>query len=102
MSDELSRRIGANIRALRERQGLSQAAVAEAVGVSRNAVAKWEAGGTQIAAANLTAAAQALGVSVTRLLGFDESTAFKDGYAAGWAACRARMLDATGPGGSAL
>lgn len=98
MTDDISPRVAANIRALRERRSQSQAGLAAAVGVSRNAVAKWEAGGTQIGAANLTAVAQALEVSITRLLGFDESTAFRDGYAAGWAACRARMVEATATG----
>lgn len=38
--------LGERIKALRRRAGLSQEQVAEQVGVSRQAVAKWEAGGS--------------------------------------------------------
>ena len=37
---------GERIRALRQGQGMSQEALAEALGVSRQAVSKWETGGS--------------------------------------------------------
>ena len=52
----------------RRRAGLSQDALAEAVGVSRQAVSKWELGDAVPETANLAALAAALGVSVDWLL----------------------------------
>lgn len=99
MTDPLTHAIAGNLRTLREQAGLSQRALADAAGVSGAAIALWETATSQMRTIHLVALASALGVSVTRILGEDvESQAFQDGYAAGWAACRARMLDATEPG----
>jgi transcriptional regulator with XRE-family HTH domain len=99
MTDPLTVTIAGNLRTLREQRGLSQRALADAAGASGAAVALWETAAAQMRTIHLVALARALGVSVTRILGEDVgSQEFQDGYASGWAACRARMLDATGSG----
>lgn len=60
--------IGARIRAARERQGLTQAALAERVGVTRSAVAQWETGRAGQVGGNLAQIASVLGVGVEHLL----------------------------------
>jgi transcriptional regulator with XRE-family HTH domain len=96
--DTLAARIGANLRALRTERGLSQRDLGQAAGATGTAVGNWETGTRQIGAEHLVNLAAALGVAVTRLLGSDGADPFAEGYAAGWAACRARMNAATGPG----
>jgi transcriptional regulator with XRE-family HTH domain len=98
MTDTLAKTIGANILALRTERGLSQAALGRAAGTTGGAVGYWEAAARQIGAEHLVNLAAALGVAVTRLLGSDGADPFAEGYAAGWAACRARMNAATGAG----
>lgn len=56
----------------RKRAGLSQEALADMVGVSRQAVSKWETGETLPETAKLSALAAALGVSVDWLLSDEE------------------------------
>ena len=56
------RDIGARIRTAREEQGWTQDQLAEAVGVSRSAVAQWETGRAGQVTTNLTRVAEALGV----------------------------------------
>lgn len=100
MTDALTEAIAVNLRALREKRGLSQRALGNKAGTSGGAIALWEGGLAHMRTIHLVALAKALGVSVTRLLGEDvESQAFEDGYATGWAACRAQMLEATEFGG---
>jgi transcriptional regulator with XRE-family HTH domain len=54
----------ARLRELREQKGMTQAELAEKVGVSSDAVARWERGIREPAWSNLTALADALGVSL--------------------------------------
>jgi len=61
------RDIGARIRTAREEQGWTQDQLAEAVGVSRSAVAQWETGRAGQVTTNLTRVAEALGVGVEHL-----------------------------------
>ncbi len=56
----------------RKRAGLSQEALAERLGVSRQAVSKWETGEAMPETGKLAALAAALGVSVDWLLSEDE------------------------------
>ena len=56
----------------RKRAGLSQEALAERLGVSRQAVSKWETGEAMPETGKLAALASALGVSVDWLLSEDE------------------------------
>ena len=68
--------------ALRKQQGLSQEELANIVGVSRQAVQKWEAGTARPDLDNLMALAQFFGVTLDELVGFTEkpvSTA-QNGY----------------------
>ncbi len=58
---------GMNIRALRKRAGLSQAALAAKVGVVRAAVSFWEAGVQYPSAAKLPLLAAALGCTIDDL-----------------------------------
>lgn len=62
------RDIGARIRTAREDQGWTQDQLAEAVGVSRSAVAQWETGRAGQVTTNLTRVAGALGVGVEYLM----------------------------------
>ena len=57
---------------LRKRQGLSQEELANIVGVSRQAVQKWEAGTARPDLDNLMAIAQFFGVTPDELVGFTE------------------------------
>ena len=60
--------IGERVAALRKRQGLSQEALAERLGVSRQAVSRWETGTARPDAENLARLSQALGVTADALL----------------------------------
>lgn len=60
--------IGGRIRAARERLGLTQAALAARVGVTRSAVAQWETGRSGQVGGNLALIASVLGVGVEHLL----------------------------------
>lgn len=60
--------VGGRIRAARERQGLTQAALAARVGVTRSAVAQWETGRSGQVGSNLAQIASVLEVGVEHLL----------------------------------
>lgn len=60
--------VGGRVRAARQAAGLTQEALATAVGVSRSAVAQWETDRAGQVGANLARVAAALGVSVAHLL----------------------------------
>lgn len=60
--------VGARIKAARLAQGMTQADLAEAVGVSRSAVAQWETERSGQVRANLTKIANVLHVSVEHLI----------------------------------
>lgn len=61
-----------NLASLRKKKRLSQENVAEAIGVSRQAVAKWEAGESMPDIINCDALAVFYGVSLDDLLHFDQ------------------------------
>lgn len=61
-----------NLKNARLRQGLSQELTAERIGVSRQAVTKWETGQTRPSARNLSALAELYQVPVTELLNHRE------------------------------
>ena len=61
--------LGQNLQAARKAKGLSQETLAEKIGVSRQALGKWEKDIALPGLDNLQAAAQVLGVSVDTLLG---------------------------------
>jgi transcriptional regulator with XRE-family HTH domain len=60
--------IGANVRGLRLRRGLTQEALAERAGVSTVHIQRVEAGGANVSVTLLVALADALGVPPARLL----------------------------------
>ena len=60
--------LGAAIRAERQRCGMTQEELAEQLGVSRQAVSKWENDSAAPGSANLLALAQLFGISVDELL----------------------------------
>ena len=60
--------LGQRIQALRKEKGLSQEALGEALGVSRQAVSKWESGASDPSTSNLLALAKLYGVSAEDLL----------------------------------
>ena len=62
------RDIGTRIRIARESQGWTQDQLADAVGVSRSAVAQWETGRAGQVTTNLTRVASVLGVGVEYLM----------------------------------
>ena len=61
--------LGQNLQVARKAKGLSQETLAEQIGVSRQALGKWEKDTALPGLDNLQAAAQVLGVSVDTLLG---------------------------------
>jgi transcriptional regulator with XRE-family HTH domain len=63
--------IGARMRTRRRQLGLSQSDLAEQLGVSFQQVQKYERGANRVAASTLVAAAAALGVTVSWLVGED-------------------------------
>ena len=67
--DPLAVRLGADVRRRRERHGLSQAALAAAVGRDRTTVCRWEAGERLPTVPALLALARALGCEPGTLLG---------------------------------
>ena len=60
---------GARIRAARIARGMTQADLAEAIGVSRSAVAQWETDRAGQVRGNLARVAEVLGVSADHLVG---------------------------------
>ena len=60
--------LGQRIQALRKEKGLSQEALGEALGVSRQAVSKWEQGRAAPSTANLLALAKLYGACAEELL----------------------------------
>ena len=60
--------LGERIASLRKEKGLSQEALGELVGVTRQAVSKWETGAADPSTANLLALAKLYGVSAEELL----------------------------------
>ena len=72
--------IGARIRARRRELGLTQAQLAERLGVSFQQVQKYERGDNRVAASTLAGAAAALGASVAWLIG-EEGGQTHDGEA---------------------
>ena len=65
---ELQRSLGQAIKAQRTRCSMTQEYVAERLGVSRQAVSKWENGTSDPSTANLLALATLFGISVDELL----------------------------------
>lgn len=63
--------IGDTIQATRQAAGLTQEALAELVGVSRQTIAKWEAGETSPDLEHAASLAKALGCTVDALVTFD-------------------------------
>ena len=70
--------LGEQLKTLRQKTGFSQELVAERVGVSRQAVTKWEAGQTIPTAENLAALAELYQVPL-EALGEDRSARVRDG-----------------------
>ena len=56
------------IREGRDRLGMSQEALAERLGVSRQAVSKWESGASDPSTSNLLALAKLFGIDAKKLL----------------------------------
>ncbi len=67
--ESVRRSLGEAIKAHRTRCGMTQELLAERLGVSRQAVSKWEMGQSDPSTANLLSLAQLFGVSVEELLG---------------------------------
>ncbi len=65
--------IGARMRTRRRQLGLSQADLAERLGVSFQQVQKYERGANRVAASTLLAAAQTLGTTISWLVGEEVS-----------------------------
>ena len=66
--------LGQNLQTARKAKGLSQETLAEQIGVSRQALGKWEKDTALPGLDNLQAAAQVLGVSVDTLLGTEAAS----------------------------
>ena len=87
---------GQRIRELRRRLGMSQEALADAVGVSRSAVAQWETGRAGQLSRNLARLASTLDVPVTKLLGKTPRNIVRKSLAADEAAMLQLFRDADG------
>ena len=68
--------LGQHIRAARESAGFTQENLAEAVGVSRTAVARWESDDIEPRLQNLISIADLLRVSTDSLLGIDSRKSY--------------------------
>ena len=88
--------LGERIAALRRERGWSQAALAEATGVSRSAVAQWETDRSGQVSGNLSRIAQVLDVSLEVLL-HGEAARGPDGLS-GDELALLRLYRACGPG----
>lgn len=60
--------LGETLKEYREQRNMTQEFVAEAIGVSRQAVSKWETGSSDPSTANLLALAKLYGISAEELL----------------------------------
>ena len=67
-SDPVRRTLGERIKEHRTRCGMSQELLAEKLGVSRQAVSKWETGTAEPSTSNLLAMAKAFNISPEELL----------------------------------
>ena len=67
-AEAMRKTLGETLRDKRIERGMTQELVAESLGVSRQAVSKWESGKTDPSTANLLALADLLGVPVEDLL----------------------------------
>jgi transcriptional regulator with XRE-family HTH domain len=67
--DDVDVSVGAKIRLLRQCRGMSQAALAAAVGVSFQQVQKYESGANRVSASMLSKIAETLGVRIAELFG---------------------------------
>lgn len=67
-AEEVRKTLGETLREKRVSRGMTQELVAESLGVSRQAVSKWESGKTDPSTANLLALADLLDVPVEELL----------------------------------
>lgn len=72
--------LGERIRNRREKLKLSQGYVAEQIGVSRQAVSKWETGQSEPTAENLVRLAELFEISLAELVGAEENGRGKDGF----------------------
>ncbi len=70
--------LGQRIRAARESAGFTQENLAEAIGVSRTAVARWESDDIEPKLQNLTSIAELLHVSTDFLLGIQNNSNVSD------------------------
>ena len=66
--EEVRKTLGETLKEYREKCNMTQEFVAEALGVSRQAVSKWETGSSDPSTANLLALAKLYGVSAEDLL----------------------------------
>lgn len=66
-STEMDRRIGERLRQLREARGLRARIVADALGITVTAYAKWESGATRLTLQRLDRVAPLLGVSALQI-----------------------------------
>lgn len=75
MEYDMEQELGGRIRALRRERGISQEALAETLGVSRQAVTKWEDSSSLPSTANLLALSAFFGVPLSELTGTPEGGA---------------------------
>lgn len=68
-NQQLYQSLAEALKAQRAAHGMTQEQVAEALGVSRQAVSKWESGGAEPSTSNLLALAKLYGVDLNELLG---------------------------------
>ena len=72
---DVDREVGERIRFFRTRQGASQTALGDAVGVTFQQIQKYERGANRIPHNKLAAIAETLGCTVSDILGLDQASA---------------------------
>lgn len=75
------KQLGARISSLRKEQSITQAQLAEQLGLTQQMIASYEVGRRRVPVSLLPATAQALGVSVEQLIGQKEAAPAKRGPA---------------------
>jgi transcriptional regulator with XRE-family HTH domain len=70
-SDQMHRKIPARLRALREGKNMTQAALADYLGVSQQQIRNFESGASMMSAKHIAAACKALDASPNALFGWD-------------------------------
>lgn len=71
-------KIGNRLRTFREKNNITQAQIADKLGITQGAVSQWEAGATNPSIATISKLAAILGCSIDELLGIEKNNHRED------------------------